>query len=357
MASSGLKFNCEICTDWRQRVYSRRKERGELHMKALVTGGAGFIGSHLCEALAQRGDTVFVLDDLSTGRYENIAHIPGIKCIVDSTLNQEIVRDLVRDVDVVYHLAATVGVKLVVTQPIQTIVNNIRGTETVLEETCRYRRRLLITSTSEVYGKSTNEVFKEENDSVLGPTSLSRWCYAASKAIDEFLALGYWHEKRHPVVIVRLFNIVGPRQTGRYGMVIPRFVRQALLNEPLTVYGDGHQTRSFTYVKDIVPALVALMERPDLCGDVFNLGSVNRVTIEDLARMVIERLQSASTIRYIPYNQVYGPGYEDMRHRIPCLEKIQKAIGYTSSTTLNQVLDAVIEDMKNRLDSADLEMA
>ncbi|HEO72350.1 MAG TPA: NAD-dependent epimerase/dehydratase family protein, partial [Candidatus Hydrogenedentes bacterium] len=230
-------------------------------MKTLVTGGAGFIGSHLCEALVNRGDAIFVLDDLSTGRFENIEHLDGITCVIDSTLNREIVRDLVREVDTVFHLAAAVGVELVVNEPIRTIVNNIEGTQTVLEETCRYRRKLLITSTSEVYGKSPRKVFKESDDLIIGPTSRTRWSYAASKAIDEFLALSYWHEKRHPVVVVRLFNTVGPRQTGRYGMVIPRFVQQALLNQPLTVYGDGQQTRCFTYVGDVVPALIALMER------------------------------------------------------------------------------------------------
>lgn len=318
-------------------------------MKALVTGGAGFIGSHLCEALLHRGEEVYVLDDLSTGRYENIEHLEGLTCIIDSALNRPIVRDLVREVDVVYHLAATVGVQLVVDRPIETIVNNIESTAVVLEETCRYRRRLLITSTSEVYGKSTAEVFKEDDDRLMGSTSLSRWGYAASKAIDEFLALGYWHEKRHPVAIVRLFNIVGPRQTGRYGMVIPRFVRQALRNEALTVYGDGKQTRSFTYVGDIVPALITLMERKDINGEVFNLGSTNRVSMEDLAKRIIERSGSQSEVRFIPYDQAYGAGYEDMRHRIPCLEKIHEAIGYSAKTTLDEILDAVIESTRREL--------
>jgi len=315
-------------------------------MKVLVTGGAGFIGSHLCEALAARGDQVFVLDDLSTGRFENIEHIQGLTCVVDSTLNQEIVRDLVREVDVVYHLAATVGVQLVVNEPIRTIINNIRGTETVLEETCRYRRRLLITSTSEVYGKGPRKVFREDDDLVIGPTARTRWCYAASKAIDEFLALAYWHEKRHPVVLVRLFNTVGPRQTGRYGMVIPRFVRQALKNEPVTVYGDGQQTRCFTFVGDIVPVLIELIQRADLCGQMFNIGSANSVTMEELARKVIAKTGSASEITYVPYDQVYGPGYEDMRHRAPCLEKIHKAVGFEPRTGLDEILDLVIAEMK-----------
>lgn len=320
----------------------------ETGMKVLVTGGAGFIGSHLCEALVARGDAVFVLDDLSTGRFENIEHIHGLTCIIDSTLNQAIVRDLVRDVDAVYHLAATVGVQLVVNEPIKTIVNNIRGTETVLEETCRYRRPLLITSTSEVYGKGQRKVFHEGDDAVIGPTTRTRWCYAASKAIDEFLALAYWHEKRHPVSIVRLFNTVGPRQTGRYGMVIPRFVTQALRNEPVTVYGDGQQTRCFAYVCDIVPALIKLILRPDLCGQVFNVGTTENVTMEELAQRVIKKTRSSSKIHYVPYDQVYGPGYEDMRHRAPSLTRIKEAIGYEPQTTLDEILDVVITDIRKR---------
>ncbi|HDP34177.1 MAG TPA: NAD-dependent epimerase/dehydratase family protein [Candidatus Hydrogenedentes bacterium] len=318
-------------------------------MRVLVTGGAGFIGSHLCELLTARGDKVFVLDDLSTGRFENIEHLSDVTCIIDSTLNQEIVRDLVREVDAVFHLAATVGVQLVVNHPIRTIVNNIQGTETILEETCRYRRRLLITSTSEVYGKGANAVFNENDDRVIGPTHRHRWCYAASKAIDEFLALAYWREKRHPVVIARLFNTVGPRQTGRYGMVIPTFARQALLNEPLTVYGDGKQTRCFAYVGDVTPALVTLMDRSDLRGEVYNIGNNEPVSMEALAKRVIERSGSESDIRYVPYDQAYGPGYEDMRHREPCLKKIGEAIGYAPKTSLDEILDIVIADTRNRL--------
>lgn len=318
-------------------------------MRILVTGGAGFIGSHLCEALVNKGHKVFVLDDLSTGRFENIEHLPDITCIIDTALNQEIVRDLVRETEVVYHLAATVGVQLVVNHPIRTIVNNIQGTEIILEETCRYRRRLLITSTSEVYGKGSKRIFGENDDRVIGPTHLHRWCYAASKAIDEFLALAYWREKRHPVVIARLFNTVGPRQTGRYGMVIPTFARQALLNEPLTVYGDGKQSRCFAYVGDVIPALITLMERTDIKGEVFNIGSNEPVTMEELAQRIIQKAGSQSSIRYVPYEQAYGPGYEDMRHREPCLEKIRKTIGYEPKTSLDTMLDIVIEDTRRRL--------
>lgn len=315
-------------------------------MKVLVTGGAGFIGSHLCELLVKQGHEVFVLDDLSTGRYENIEQVEGLTCLIDSTLNQEIVRDLVREVDMVYHLAATVGVQLVVDQPIATIINNIRGTETVLEETCRYRRPLLITSTSEVYGKGSRDVFSEGDDRVMGATSLSRWGYAASKAIDEFLALAYWREKRHPVVIVRLFNVVGPRQTGRYGMVIPRLVSQAVRGEALTVYGDGKQTRCFAYVGDVIPAFTQLLENEKHYGKVYNLGSNQCVTIEALANLVIQRTGSSSEIKYIPYDVAYGPGYEDMRHRAPNLDRVYKAIGFQPTTSLEQILDRVIEDVR-----------
>ncbi len=318
-------------------------------MRILITGGAGFIGSHLCEFLTQRGDKVIVLDDLSTGKFENIEHIQGVECIIDSTLNQDIVRDLVKDVDMVFHLAATVGVNLVINHPIQTIVNNIQGTETVLEETCRYRRPLLITSTSEVYGKSMKEVFEEEDDQIIGPPHRHRWCYAASKAIDEFLALAYWKEKRHPVYIVRLFNIVGPRQTGQYGMVLPNFITQALKREPLRVFGDGQQTRSFAYVGDVIPALVQIIERPDLCGTVFNLGNDKSVRIIDLAHKVIELTKSSSTIQLIPYDEAYPEGYEDMRHRVPCLKKIKQAIGYTPQTSLETIIKKVAEYIQKKV--------
>jgi UDP-glucose 4-epimerase len=317
-------------------------------MKVLVTGGAGFIGSHLCEVLVAKGDKVFVLDDLSTGSFQNIEHLPDITCVVDTTMNKDIVRDLVREVDVVYHLAATVGVQLVVDEPIRTIVNNVWGTETILEETCRYRRRLLITSTSEVYGKGSKRVFSEDDDRVMGSTSLMRWSYAASKALDESLALAYWFEKRHPVVVVRLFNTVGPRQTGRYGMVIPRFVSQALRNEPITVFGDGAQTRCFCCVSDVVPALVKLMDKSEICGEVFNIGSDQSISIRDLAERIITRTRSHSKIVTVPYSEAYGPGYEDMMHRMPCLEKIGKAIGFRPVYELDQILDLVIADTKSR---------
>ncbi|MBI1317899.1 MAG: NAD-dependent epimerase/dehydratase family protein [Candidatus Hydrogenedens sp.] len=324
-------------------------------MRVLVTGGAGFIGSHLCDALVARGDEVFVLDNLSTGRYENIEHLDKqITCVVDSTLNQEIVRDLVRETEVVYHLGATVGVKLVVERPVETIVNNIRGTEVVLEEACRYRRKMLITSTSEVYGKGIREEFCEEDDRVIGPTHKHRWGYAASKAIDEFLALAYWREKRHPVAIARLFNTVGQRQTGRYGMVIPNFVRQALMGQPLTVFGDGQQTRCFTSVNDVVPALIKLMDTDACNGEVFNIGSKSKISMIDLARKVVAMTGSRSEIAVIPYEQAYGDGYEDMMHREPCLKKVQAAIGYEPKVSLEQILEAVIAEMRGRLDVPEL---
>ena len=317
-------------------------------MRVLVTGGAGFIGSHLCDALVTRGDEVFVLDDLSTGQFQNIEHIDALTCVIDSATNQETVRELVRDVDVVYHLAATVGVQLVVDQPVRTIVNNIRGTEVVLEEACRYRRKLLLTSTSEVYGKGTNPVFNEDDDRVIGPTHRHRWCYAASKAIDEFLALAYWHEKRHPVVIARLFNTVGPRQTGRYGMVIPSLVAQALDNRPVTVFGDGTQSRCFTSVQDVVPALIQLMDRPEVNGQVFNIGSDQPVSIEALAKKIIALCGSTSEITHVPYEDAYGVGYEDMQHRAPCLAKIHKAIGYAPKYDLDAILQSVIDEARKK---------
>ncbi|MBW7864115.1 MAG: NAD-dependent epimerase/dehydratase family protein [Candidatus Hydrogenedentes bacterium] len=322
-------------------------------MRVLVTGGAGFIGSHLCEALIKQGNQVWVLDDLSTGRFENIEHLPELTCVIDTTTNRETVRDLVREVDVVYHLAATVGVQLVVNHPIRTIVNNIQGTEVLLEETCRYRRKLLVTSTSEVYGKGVRSVFHEGDDSIIGSTDKHRWCYAASKAIDEFLALAYWHEKRHPVVVVRLFNTVGPRQTGRYGMVIPTFVRQALLGEPLTVFGDGKQSRCFAHVRDVVPALMGLMGTDAVNGQVYNIGSNHPVTMEELALRVIARTGSASSIRFVPYEQAFGPGYEDMRHREPGLDKIHAAIGYQPAIGLDEILDTVIADVRERIKRGD----
>ena len=315
-------------------------------MKVLVTGGAGFIGSHLCEALLKRGDEVAVLDNLSTGSVRNIEHLEheaGFRAVIDSVLNEHIVNEMVRDCDTVVHLAAAVGVQLVVDHPVQTIETNIRGAETVLSCASRYRRKTLIASTSEVYGKSDNATFSEDDDRVMGPTTRNRWAYAASKAIDEFLALAYWKEKRLPVVIVRLFNTVGPRQTGRYGMVLPRFVRQALAGEPLTVYEDGKQTRCFTYVGDAVDGLMNLLDCPSAVGEIFNVGTRNKITIEDLARKVIELTGSASEIRYVPYAEVYGRDFEDIRHRTPDLSKIEAAVGYQPKTDLDTIIRSIID--------------
>ena len=314
-------------------------------MKALVTGGAGFIGSHLCEELLRRGQQVFVLDDLSTGRFENIEHLDGrVTCVIDSTLNQEIVRD--PSATSTSTTSPPRSVSSLSDEPIRTITNNIRGTETVLEEACRYRRRVLVASTSEVYGKSDKEVFREDDDRIMGSTHLSRWSYAESKAIDEFLTLAYWRSKRMPCVVVRLFNTVGPRQTGRYGMVIPRFVSAALRGEPIPVFGDGKQTRCFAYVGDVVPALFGLMDNRTINGEIFNIGSTQRITIEDLAKRVIALTGSKSELQCIPYDQAYGPGYEDMRHRAPSLEKIRTAIAFEPKTSLDQILQSVIDEMK-----------
>lgn len=314
-------------------------------MRVLITGGAGFIGSYLVETLMARGDEVTILDDLSTGRFANVERFeddPKFHCVVDDVAHEAVVDQLVQKVDVIYHLAAAVGVQLIVDQPVRTIETNIRGTEVVLKHACRYRKRVLITSTSEVYGKSTQPKFKEDDDRIMGPTTKCRWAYAASKAIDEFLALAYWYEKRLPVVIVRLFNTVGPRQTGRYGMVVPRFVRQALQNEPLTVFGDGKQTRCFTYVGDVVPALVQLLECKRAEGEIFNIGSDEEVSIEQMARRVIQRTGSTSSIQYVPYAKAYGEGFEDMQRRVPDTSKARELIGFVPKFNLDQILDAVV---------------
>lgn len=321
-------------------------------MRVLVTGGAGFIGSYLARALLDRGDEVFVLDDLSTGLFSNIEAYednPLFHCVIDDVSHEEIVDQLTQKVDMVFHLAAAVGVQLIVDQPVRTIETNIRGTEVVLKYACRYRKRVLITSTSEVYGKSMQPAFSEEDDRVMGATSKCRWAYAASKALDEFLALAYWYEKRLPVVIVRLFNTVGPRQTGRYGMVIPRFVRQALKSEPLTVFGDGNQTRCFTSVSDIVPALIQLLEQKKTQGQIFNLGSNEEISIKELAQRIIKRTESASEMHFIPYEQAYGKGFEDMQRRVPDVQKARDFIGFSPKHKLDDILDAVIAYEKQEM--------
>ncbi len=315
-------------------------------MKALITGGAGFLGSHLAEALIARGDTVYLLDNLSTGSIENIEHLKGDRRFhyaIDSVMNEPITAELIDRVDVVFHLAAAVGVRLIVESPVNTIETNVHGTEMVLKLANKKKKKVLVASTSEVYGKSEDVPFHEDADLVMGPTSKGRWSYACSKAIDEFLALAYHKEKHLPVVIVRLFNTVGPRQTGRYGMVIPNFVKQALLGHPITVYGDGEQSRCFTYVTDVVGALMKLADHEGAVGQVFNIGNDREeVTISDLARRVKERTKSPSDIVTIPYDEAYESGFEDMPRRVPDLTKVRSLIGYEPRVHLDEILDRVI---------------
>jgi UDP-glucose 4-epimerase len=314
-------------------------------LRALITGGAGFIGSHLAEALLARGDEVTIIDDLSTGRFENIAHLqhhPRFHFAIETITNQTVMDRLVSECDLIFHLAAAVGVELIVSRPVHVIETNIMGTEAVLRTANRYRRKVLLASTSEIYGKSEEVPFREDADRVLGPTTRSRWSYACSKAVDEFLALAYWKEKGLPVVIFRLFNTVGPRQTGRYGMVVPRFVQQALRGEPITVYGDGKQSRCFTDVEDVVRAIIALAEHPGAVGDVFNIGSTEEITIEDLAWKVKRLAESPSPIVYIPYDQAYEAGFEDMRRRVPDLTKIRNLVGYEPRVPLDETLRRII---------------
>ena len=316
-------------------------------MKALITGGAGFVGSHLAEALLARGDTVHVLDNLSTGAMDNIAHLKDrerFHYIVDTVMNERVVAEAVDRVDVVYHLAAAVGVKLIVESPVNTIETNVHGTEMVLKVASKKKKKVLIASTSEVYGKSEQVPFREDADLVLGATTKGRWSYACSKAIDEFLALAYWKEKGLPVVVFRLFNTVGPRQTGRYGMVIPNFVKQAVQGEPITVFGDGTQSRCFTYVSDVVDALVKLAEHPGAVGQVLNIGNDHEeIEILELARRVKARTGSRSPIEMVPYDQAYEEGFEDMPRRVPDLTKIRALLGYEPRVHLDEILDKVAE--------------
>ncbi len=312
--------------------------------RVLITGGAGFIGSHLAERLLDSGLEVAVLDDLSTGRFENIAHLvghPGFSFAIDSITNAMVLDRLASESDAIVHLAAAVGVKLVVEQPVHTIETNIMGAEAVLKAAARYRAKVLIASTSEVYGKGIRTPFREDDDVVLGPTSRHRWAYAVSKMVDEFLALAYYQKYDLPVVIARLFNTVGPRQTGRYGMVIPRFVSQALAGEPITVYGDGSQTRCFCDVTDTVRALEALLMHPDAVGRVFNVGSTEEVSILDLARKIKAITGSPSPITFVPYDQAYAPGFEDMERRVPDTTRIRTLTGWQPKYNLEAILQRV----------------
>jgi len=316
-------------------------------VKVLITGGAGFVGSHLAEALLARGDQVEILDNLSTGSIDNIEHLKGargFRYTVDSVMNEPVTAEVIDRADVVFHLAAAVGVRLIVESPVNTIETNVHGTEMVLKLANKKKKKVLLASTSEVYGKSQAVPFREDADLVLGPTHKGRWSYACSKAIDEFLALAYHKEKRLPVVIFRLFNTVGPRQTGRYGMVIPNFVKQALLGHPLTVYGDGTQSRCFTYVSDVVGVLLKLADHEAAVGRVLNVGNDREeVTIGDLARRVKERTGSRSEIVTVPYDQAYEEGFEDMPRRVPDLGKLRELTGYEPKVHLDEILDRVIE--------------
>jgi len=315
-------------------------------MKVLITGGAGFIGSHLAELYLDARHEVFVIDDLSTGSIENIEHLkpnPHFHYFLESITNQQLLRELIDKCDVIVHLAAAVGVQLIVESPVNTIETNIYGTELVLQYANLKKKKVLIASTSEVYGKSMKESFSEDDDLVMGATTKGRWSYACSKATDEFLALAYWKERKLPVVVVRLFNTIGPRQTGRYGMVAPRFVRAALRNEPLPVYGTGEQTRCFTNVKDVVHALKLLLEHEEAVGEIFNIGSTERISIEELAHKIKAMTGSQSEIVHIPYEKAYAEGFEDMLRRMPNVSKLQRATGFTPQITLDETLHDVIE--------------
>jgi UDP-glucose 4-epimerase len=315
-------------------------------MRVLITGGAGFIGSHLADAYIARGDEIFVLDDLSTGSIDNIRHLrghPRFHYTIESVHHGPTVAELVDQCDVVFHLAAAVGVRLIVESPVRTIETNVHGTEVVLAKANKKKKKVLIASTSEVYGLSDQVPFREDGNLVLGPTSRGRWSYACSKAIDEFLALAYWRERKLPTVIVRLFNTVGPRQTGQYGMVVPTFIKQALHDRPITIHGSGEQSRCFADVGDVVRALIALMDHPAAVGEVFNIGSDEEVTIRALAERVKMLTRSSSEVVSIPYEQAYGEGFEDMPRRVPDTRKAERLIGYRPTKSLDGILQGVIE--------------
>jgi len=320
-------------------------------MNYLITGGAGFIGSHLAETLLQKGEEVAIIDDLSTGSILNIEHFKANRrfhYVLDTMINRAIMSELVDRADIIVHLAAAVGVRLIVESPVRTIETNIKGTELVLELASKKKKRVVIASTSEVYGKASKVPFCEDDDLVMGATNKGRWSYAGSKMIDEFLALAYWKEKQVPTVVVRLFNTVGPRQTGQYGMVVPRFVGQALRGEPITVYGDGSQRRCFTWVGDVVQALTAFSEHPGAVGEIVNLGNTEEVTILELAKRTKGLTGSSSPIVFVPYEQAYAAGFEDMPRRVPSIEKAHRLIGYRPTLGLDGILKSVIEHMEQR---------
>jgi UDP-glucose 4-epimerase len=322
-------------------------------LRFLITGGAGFIGSHLAERLLDRGDEVFLFDNLSTGCRENIRHLKNndrMHYFLDSIENRQLLAELVDESDAVFHLAAAVGVRLIVESPVRTIETNVNGTQMVLEAAYKKRKRVFIASTSEVYGKSKEVPFREDADLVLGATNMGRWAYAASKALDEFLALSYWKEKKQPVVVARLFNTVGPRQTGRYGMVLPNFVSQALNAEPITVYGSGAQSRCFCDVQDSVEAMLRLMATDKAVGEVVNVGTDREITVTGLAEMVKARTGSISPVTYTPYDEAYEPGFEDMMRRVPCLDKLERLTGFRPATTLEKIIDRVTEHFNKKRD-------
>jgi UDP-glucose 4-epimerase len=314
--------------------------------RSLITGGAGFIGSHLAEELLRRGEEVHVLDDLSTGSMDNIDHLkskPDFHYVIGSIRNDSLTAEMVDRCDAVFHLAAAVGVRLIIESPVNTIETNVHGTEVVLKHAAKKGKKVMVASTSEVYGKSEEMPFREDQDLLLGPTDKGRWSYACSKAIDEFLALAYWREKRLPVIVVRFFNTVGPRQTGRYGMVLPSFVKQALEAKPITVFGDGTQSRSFTYVGDVISAVIGLMNHEGAVGQVFNVGSSQELTINELAEMVKQITGSRSEIVHVPYDKAYGAGFEDTCRRVPDIRKIQQAIGYRPTLDVRGIIEKVVE--------------
>lgn len=317
-------------------------------MKILITGGAGFVGSHLADKLIAQGHEITVIDNLSTGKYANVEHLEGdpkFRLVIDTVLNEKLLEELIRETDQVYHMASAVGVRLIMEQPVKTIETIFHGTDVILKFCSRYRKKVLIPSTSEVYGKGASVPFREEDDLLTGATDKHRWAYACAKTLDEFLALAHWKETRLPVVVVRLFNTVGPRQTGQYGMVVPRFVNAALKNEPIDIHGDGMQSRCFGHVLDVVDGLVKTMDSTACLGQVINLGNDEEVTITQLAERAVNLTGSSSTLRYVPYEEAYGEGFEDMRRRVPSLEKARKLIGYKPTRTLDDIINDVARDL------------
>ena len=316
-------------------------------MRVLITGGAGFIGSHLADRLLARGDEVYAIDNLSTGSLSNISHLedhPRFHITIDTVQDQKVMKDLVSRCDVIYHLAAAVGVQYVIDNPLESLINNIRGTEIVLGQANAEKKKVILASSSEIYGKKNGKVpFREDDDRILGPTTVIRWSYSTSKAVDELLALAYWREKRLPTVIVRCFNVIGPRQTGRYGMVVPRFIKQALLNHPITIYGDGEQRRCFTDIDDALDGLIALAEHPGAVGEIFNLGSNFEISIRDLAHKIKTMTESSSPIKFIPYEEAFANGwYEDLHYRVPNLDKIKALVNYDPKFNLDATLRKII---------------